>query len=233
MGPEPAVERLLSEAHAAAGPSPEQRLKALDRLEAGLGVTPCPPRTFSSTAASSAPASTSNGAVSHHWLAACALIGALGALGAFSVGRGTAAARFSAAAAHAAASPAAGSAAAVLPSGSASIGAARGTPSAAELHSAPEHQALELLQAAQRSLLDAAPGRALARLEQLEALGPDILVEEREATRVLAWCVRGERDRAIEIASALRDSHPGSAYERRLSESCIGSERRVREVSAN
>jgi hypothetical protein len=240
-GSEQAVERLLSEAHAAAGPSAEQRLNALGRLEEGLGAPASllhggarsagASRTSSSAARPRAGVASSTGGSSNHWLAACALLGAIGALGAFSVGRGTAAARLL----PSNPSTAAASSTAVRSSAAASsIDTSRARPSGAPLHSASEPlRALELLQSAQRSLLDSAPAHALTRLDELEAFGADHLVEEREATRVLAWCARGERARALEVASALRVSHPGSLYERRLSETCVGGERRVQEASSS
>jgi hypothetical protein len=92
------------------------------------------------------------------------------------------------------------------------------------LVAAPDlREALALLREAQRELTAHHADRAMAKLAELEARSPELLVEERETTRVLAWCERGEPEHARALARALRAAHPGSVYQRRLASSCAAS----------
>src|SRR5687768_15083014 len=85
------------------------------------------------------------------------------------------------------------------------------------------HEALALLRAAQRELGAHHADRSLALLAELEVRAPELLVEERDTTRVLAWCERGEPERARTLARALRAAHPESVYRQRIAASCAAS----------
>jgi hypothetical protein len=84
------------------------------------------------------------------------------------------------------------------------------------------HEALQLLRAAQRSLRIADAPRALPLLDQMARRTPALLVEEREATRVLAYCAVNDVDAARRTAAALQQSEAASVYAHRLSKSCVG-----------
>lgn len=83
--------------------------------------------------------------------------------------------------------------------------------------------AVRLLRRAQRALRmgDAAVGSSL--LDQLdERFPPDVLQEERQATRVLGLCASGEPERAEALARELLQHNPRSIYARRMHQSCVG-----------
>lgn len=83
--------------------------------------------------------------------------------------------------------------------------------------------AVRLLRRAQRALRtgDAAVGSSL--LDELdERFRPGVLQEERQATRVLAWCASGEPERAEALARELLAHNPRSIYARRMHQSCVG-----------
>jgi hypothetical protein len=83
--------------------------------------------------------------------------------------------------------------------------------------------AVRLLRRAQRALRagDAAVGSSL--LDQLdERFPPEVLQEERQATRVLGFCASGESERAEALARELLGQSPRSIYARRMHQSCVG-----------
>jgi hypothetical protein len=86
------------------------------------------------------------------------------------------------------------------------------------------HDALRLLRAAQRSLREAGAASALSLLDEMARQVPELLVEEREVTRVLAYCSAHDVDGARRTAAALRRSAVASVYAHRLSQSCVGPE---------
>lgn len=86
------------------------------------------------------------------------------------------------------------------------------------------HAALQLLRAAQQALRVVDGERALALLDEMARRTPEVLVEEREVTRVLAYCAADRLDSARATAAALRHSGGASVYSHRLSKSCVGPE---------
>jgi hypothetical protein len=264
------IERLLTEAHAAAGPSGEQRLRALRRLESSLGSPPLlPPSSFTGAARLSdgggpAPPAAAVG-TGFSPLAAVAVLAALLGLAAGyallrsdnppgppSGSRSPSAAQSGHARAQSEATPAhverpvppappapsseplragaAGPSQPLAPSPSrrdSPVAAGSSTPPArvpdAPAGPADLHEALALLRASQRELGAHHADRSLALLAELEARAPELLIEERDTTRVLAWCERGEPERARTLARALRAAHPESVYRQRIAASCAAS----------
>lgn len=282
------IERLLTEAHAAAGPSGEQRVRALHRLVASLGspatpapilgnnrgsgaasstrapsgepaapgtarppLAPHPPRASGASSASSSARVSPWAMVS----VVAALLGLAGGYGVTQLDAAPAAQQASGIASSAAPTASTSAAPAALPADGARLPEAAsseaasseaassealtapggGTSAAAreQRHAPPRatrpataappdlHRALMLLREAQQQLGDGHAERALAKLGELEARAPGVLVEERETTRVLAWCARGEREHARRLSHALAATYPASVYQQRLAASCV------------
>jgi hypothetical protein len=82
-------------------------------------------------------------------------------------------------------------------------------------------EVLEQLRRA-RAQLDAGQATmSLLVLSELDRNAGDLLLEEREATRVLALCAAGQEKAARVVAERLRASSPRSIYAMRLESSCI------------
>ena len=63
---------------------------------------------------------------------------------------------------------------------------------------------------------------AQSLLDELdERFPPQLLEEERLATRALGWCALGERGRAESAARKLLADSPRSIYAERLEQSCV------------
>ncbi|HTV19065.1 MAG TPA: hypothetical protein VMG12_10350 [Polyangiaceae bacterium] len=82
---------------------------------------------------------------------------------------------------------------------------------------------LQQLRKAQLFLRASEPVRALAALDELDARVPSTLLsDERDATRVLAWCDAGEAQKARVLAARVLERAPDSPYAVSLRESCAG-----------
>ena len=95
-------------------------------------------------------------------------------------------------------------------------------PSAAAERSDPSFlAAVQLLSRARRALVRGEAALALALLGELDArFAPELLDEERAATRVLALCASGEQSAALALARSHFRQRAGSIYTRRLEQSC-------------
>ena len=62
---------------------------------------------------------------------------------------------------------------------------------------------------------------SLLVLSELDRNAGELLLEERETTRVLALCSAGQEKAARAAAEALRQKNPRSIYAMRLAQSCI------------
>jgi hypothetical protein len=83
-------------------------------------------------------------------------------------------------------------------------------------------EALRYLRRAQRALREREPQRALAVLDDLDRrVSAEVLVEERQMTRVLASCQSGELDDARRVARDLLARHRDSVYLTRLQNTCV------------
>lgn len=65
---------------------------------------------------------------------------------------------------------------------------------------------------------------SLLVLSELDRAAGELLLEEREATRVLALCAVGQGKAARAAARSLEQNNPGSIYSMRLSTSCAGAD---------
>jgi hypothetical protein len=251
------LERLLSEAHAAASPRPEERLRALQRLEAGIEPLALVPalallRSGASGAAGSlvAPAAAPI-AGTLKWVVSGLLMGALGVALGFVLGRSSAPA--AAALTSVAAPPAPAALPAELPLGPPPERSApvlmpepATAQSSATLDSPPQlpraraasprtqpakpsdaaadlREALRLLRQAQQALRDQDGAGALKLLDVLdERVAVELLTQERQVARVLAWCLAGEPERARVLAQSVLQSDPDSVYAGRINNSCVG-----------
>jgi len=82
--------------------------------------------------------------------------------------------------------------------------------------------ALRLIERARHALDVGEPMLAQSLLDELdERFPPDLLGEERLATRALGWCALGERARAESAARQLLTDSPRSIYAERLEQSCV------------
>jgi hypothetical protein len=88
--------------------------------------------------------------------------------------------------------------------------------------SAPDFlEAVQLLSRSRRALERQEPALALSLLDELDArFSARLLDEERAATRVLALCASGERERALALARSWFSTRPRSIYTPRLEQSC-------------
>jgi hypothetical protein len=81
--------------------------------------------------------------------------------------------------------------------------------------------AIEQLRKAQLFSRAGEPARALRELDVLDSRVPiEVLREEREVARTLAWCDAGQVAKAKALASSLLERAPDSAYGASLRESC-------------
>jgi hypothetical protein len=85
-------------------------------------------------------------------------------------------------------------------------------------------QVLEQLRRAQQQLRAGQAAMSLLVLSELDRGAGDLLLEERETTRVLALCAVGQDKDARAAARSLEQKNPGSIYSMRLSTSCAGAE---------
>lgn len=82
--------------------------------------------------------------------------------------------------------------------------------------------ALRLLERARHALDVGEPLLAQSLLDELDdRFPPDLLEEERLATRALGWCALGEHGRAESAARKLLADNPRSIYAERLEQSCV------------
>ena len=80
---------------------------------------------------------------------------------------------------------------------------------------------LDELRRAQQQLRSGNATMSLLLLSELDRSAGDVLLEERDATRVLALCAVGQEEAAREVASQLSHDSPRSIYGMRLEASCI------------
>jgi hypothetical protein len=92
-------------------------------------------------------------------------------------------------------------------------------------------QVLEQLRRAQQQLRGGQAAMSLLVLSELDRAAGDLLLEEREATRVLALCAVGQDKDARAAARSLEQKNPGSIYSMRLSTSCAGAEASIDDAS--
>jgi len=102
---------------------------------------------------------------------------------------------------------------------------ARATRKAAPAADAPDFlEAVRWLRRAQRAVRRGEGALALGLLDELDGrFPPELLGEERQATRALGLCGTGEDERARELARALLAKSPRSIYAERLRASCAAS----------
>jgi hypothetical protein len=86
-------------------------------------------------------------------------------------------------------------------------------------------QALEQLRRARRLLEGNQATLTLVLLDELDREAGELLREEREATRVLAFCAVGDVAAARRAAAQLSKASPRSIYAMRLGDSCIAAEK--------
>jgi hypothetical protein len=82
-------------------------------------------------------------------------------------------------------------------------------------------QVLDQLRRAQQQLRNGQATMSLLLLSELERSAGDVLLEERNATRVLALCAAGQEEAARDVARRLEHDSPRSIYGMRLEASCI------------
>lgn len=82
-------------------------------------------------------------------------------------------------------------------------------------------QVLDQLRRAQQQLRNGQATMSLLLLSELDRSAGDVLLEERDATRVLALCAAGQDEAARDIARRLEHDSPRSIYGMRLEASCI------------
>lgn len=83
-------------------------------------------------------------------------------------------------------------------------------------------QVLDQLRRAQQQLRSGQATMSLLLLSELDRAAGDVLLEERNATRVLALCAAGQEQAARDVARRLARDSPRSIYGMRLEASCIG-----------
>jgi hypothetical protein len=84
-------------------------------------------------------------------------------------------------------------------------------------------EALRLLREAQQALRDQDGAGALKLLDVLDQrVAVELLTEERQVARVLAWCLAGEPERALALAESVLRQDPHSVYAGRIRNSCVG-----------
>jgi hypothetical protein len=82
-------------------------------------------------------------------------------------------------------------------------------------------EAVQLLGRARRALDRGEPTLALGLLDDIDRrFPPDLLDEERAATRVLGLCASGESEAAVQLATRVFSGRPRSIYTRRIERSC-------------
>lgn len=85
-------------------------------------------------------------------------------------------------------------------------------------------EAVQLLARARRALNRGEPMLALGLLDEIDRrFPPEMLDEERAATRVLGLCANGQNDAAVQLASQFFSGRPRSIYTRRIERSCASS----------
>jgi hypothetical protein len=250
----------LELARSDAEPSVADKLRVLEALQARLGPTPVIPATAGERGASQTPATpvAAPGVASSSAVGKVIAVGAIAAL--LGLGAGLSlrsappVASTAVAAAPARVEPATSSKANDEPVVSAPIATVaaqpeptpdvattapskRAAPRARATRSASEpelYQALELLRRAQRALRKQEAALSLALLDEIDQrFAASVLAEERQATRVLALCLRGDEAAAQQIARALLAQNPATIYAARVRESCAGSERQSPAASPN
>lgn len=82
-------------------------------------------------------------------------------------------------------------------------------------------QVLDQLRRAQQQLRNGQATMSLLLLSELDRSAGDVLLEERNATRVLALCAAGQEEAARDVARRLEHDSPRSIYGLRLDASCI------------
>jgi hypothetical protein len=82
-------------------------------------------------------------------------------------------------------------------------------------------QVLDQLRRAQQQLRNGQATMSLLLLSELDRAAGDVLLEERDATRVLALCAAGQDEAARDVARRLEHDSPRSIYGMRLEASCI------------
>jgi hypothetical protein len=82
-------------------------------------------------------------------------------------------------------------------------------------------QVLDQLRRAQQQLRNGQATMSLLLLSELDRSAGDVLLEERNATRVLALCAAGQEDAARDVARRVEHDSPRSIYGMRLEASCI------------
>ena len=99
------------------------------------------------------------------------------------------------------------------------------TPRAAPAPNTPDFlEAVRWLRRAQRAVRRGEGALALGLLDELDGrFPPELLGEDRKATRVLGLCGTGEDERARQLARALLAKSPRSIYAERLRSSCAAS----------
>jgi hypothetical protein len=91
----------------------------------------------------------------------------------------------------------------------------------AELARLSFRQVLDQLRRAQQQLRNGQATMSLLLLSELDRSAGDVLLEERNATRVLALCAAGQEEAARDVARRLEHDSPRSIYGLRLEASCI------------
>jgi hypothetical protein len=91
----------------------------------------------------------------------------------------------------------------------------------AELARLSFRQVLDQLRRAQQQLRNGRATMSLLLLSELDRSAGDVLLEERNATRVLALCAAGQEEAARDVARRLEHDSPRSIYGLRLEASCI------------
>jgi hypothetical protein len=82
-------------------------------------------------------------------------------------------------------------------------------------------EVLDQLRRAQQQLRNGQATMSLLVLSELDRAAGDVLLEERDATRVLALCAVGQDEAARDVARRLAHDSPRSIYGMRLEASCI------------
>jgi hypothetical protein len=95
------------------------------------------------------------------------------------------------------------------------------SPESAEPSRLSFRQVLDQLRRAQQQLRNGQATMSLLLLSELDRSAGDVLLEERNATRVLALCAAGQEEAARAVARRLEHDSPRSIYGLRLEASCI------------
>jgi hypothetical protein len=101
------------------------------------------------------------------------------------------------------------------------VARAQPSPEPAEPSRLSFRQVLDQLRRAQQQLRSGQATMSLLLLSELDRSAGDVLLEERDATRVLALCGAGQEAAARDVARRLQHDSPRSIYGMRLEASCV------------